>query len=81
MGNEARGCPTKDLLSGNGTRAGHEAKHHAIYRMIFILAYVNLKGTVSSLCTLTFKAGLDGLGKLMIVVLEMVGEGFSWIRK
>jgi hypothetical protein len=65
----------------NYERAGHEAEHHAGYMMILILAYVNLKGTVDKLCTLTFKAGLDGLRKLMIAVLEMVGEGFSWIRK
>jgi len=57
VGNEARGSPSKDLLTGNGTRAGHDAEHHASYMMIFILAYVNLKGTVNKLCALTFKAG------------------------
>jgi hypothetical protein len=57
VGNEARGSPSKDLLTGNGTRAGHEAEHHESYMMIFIPAYVNLKGTVNKFCTLTCKAG------------------------
>ena len=57
VGNRARGRPSKGLLTGNGTRAGHEAKHNASYMMIFILAYVNFQGTVNKLCTLTFKVG------------------------
>lgn len=81
MGNEARGCPSKDLLTGNGTKAGHKAKHPASYMMIYILAYVKFKGTVNKLCTHTFKAVRGVLRKLMIAVLEKVGEGFIWIRK